>query len=199
MDKQLCDFKLAADLGGSCESPSVAGLMNNAVILNFDDVDWDAITWDESNPNVITNLPLKAGKRAYAAYMPGKTPYTGTNKTFTEGTYRNKFTKTVAMVILDNGPEVAAHVIDPLANGRFVAIMENKYQGEDHRNTFEVYGLEQGLSANELTDDKYSEDTDGGWAVSLQEVNAPRSGLYLFADSVAATRTLVENMLKATT
>ena len=191
----ICDFKLAQDMGASCETPSVAGLKNKGVLINYDDVDFDKLKYSETNKNIVETFALKTGARAYSVYMPGKTPFTGTQKALVEGTYRNKFEKTVALVILDNGPEVSKDVIDPLANGKFVAILENEYQGKNKDNTFEIFGLEQGLVAQEMTDDKYSEDTDGGWAVSLHELNAPTSGLYFFNASVEATRSALEEML----
>lgn len=192
---QTCDFKLAADLSASCENPSVAGLKNNGYIINFDDIDFDALVFDETNPNIVKTLALITGKKAYRMYVPGKTPFTGTNKAMVAGTYRNKFTKTVNLVILDNGPDVSHNIIDQLANGQFVIILENKFAGKDHKNTFEIYGLEQGLSATALADDKYSEETDGGWSATLEETNAPRSGIFLFGESITATRAALASLV----
>ena len=126
--------------------------------------------------------------------VPGKTPFTGTQVALTTGTYLNKFTKTAAIVVLDSGPDVAENVIDQLANGRFVFIFENKYQGKDNKNTFEIYGLEQGLVASEMTNEKYSEDTNGGWAVTLVEENAVSSGIFLFNESITATRAALKSL-----
>lgn len=190
---EICDFKLAMNLGTSCETPSIAGLKNKGYIINYDDIDWDAVEFDENNNNIVTSLPAE---QAFSVYMPGKSPFTGTQKALTEGTYRNKFEKTVSLVILDNGPEVSHKVIDQLANGKFVVILENEYKGADQKNTFEIYGLEQGLAATEMTDEKYSEDTDGGWAVTLVESNAPRSGIFFFNGTVKATRETLEGMVK---
>lgn len=195
MGTESCDFKLAADLAASCESSSVSGIRNNGWIINTDDIDFDACARDTSNPCILKTLVLKNGKKAYRMYVPGKTPFTGTNKAIAAGTYRSKFTKTVSLVVLDNGPDVANNIINPLANGSFVVILENKYAGKDGKNTFEVYGFEQGLSATALADDKYSEETDGGWSATLEETGAPSAGLYLFNDSVATTRTAIASLV----
>ena len=106
----------------------------------------------------------------------------------TAGTYRNKFSKDVTIVVFDNGPEVVQNIINQLANGTFVVVLENKFAGRDGKNTFEVYGFEAGLSATALDDDKYSEDTDGGWLCTLQETGAPSAGIYLYNTSLSATR-----------
>lgn len=195
MATESCDYKLAADLVANCENSSVAGIRNTGWIINSDDIDRDSCARDASNPCILSTLVLKKGKKAYRMFVPGKSPYTGTNKTMATGTYRSKFTKTVGLVILDNGPDVVNDIINPLANGSFVVILENKYGGKDGKNTFEVYGYEQGLSATQLNDDKYSEETDGGWAATLEEAGAPSAGLFLFNDSVATTRIAIASLV----
>lgn len=191
----VCDYKLAQDIAGSCNNPQVAGLKNTGYLINYDDIDWDALAKANDNPNIVETLLLLSGKRAYKVVMPGNTPFTGTQAALATGTYRNKFTKTASIVVLDSGPDVSKNVIDQLANGRFVFIFENKYQGADKKNTFEIYGLEQGLAATEMTNEKYSEETDGGWAVTLEETGAPTSGLFLFKTSIATTRAALESLV----
>ena len=194
MPAEICDFKLAKDIAGSCESPQVAGLKNTGYLINFDDIDWDALTKDQTNAKIVASLTLLSGKRAYKVIVPGNTPFTGTNAALAAGTYRNKFTKTANIVVLDSGPDVSKNVIDQLANGRFVFIFENKYAGADKKNTFEIYGLETGLVATEMTNEKYSEETDGGWAVTLVETGAPSSGLFFFNESITATRAALTSL-----
>lgn len=195
MPIELCDFKLAQDIAGSCDNPQVAGLKNTGYLINYDDIDWDSLAKDSENSNIVETLMLKSGKRAYKVVVPGNTPFTGTQAALATGTYRNKFTKTASIVVLDSGPDVSKNVIDQLANGRFVFIFENKYQGADKKNTFEIYGLEQGLSATEMTNEKYSEETDGGWAVTLEETGAPTSGLFLYKTSIQVTRAALESLV----
>ena len=194
MPAEICDFKLAKDIAGSCESPQVAGLKNTGYLINYDDIDWDARTKDQTNAKIVASLNLLSGKRAYKVIVPGNTPFTGTNAALAAGTYRNKFTKTANIVVLDSGPDVSKNVIDQLANGRFVFIFENKYAGADKKNTFEIYGLETGLVATEMTNEKYSEETDGGWAVTLVETGAPSSGLFFFNESITATRAALTSL-----
>ena len=195
MSTQSCDYKLAADLMANCETPSTKGLRNYGWIINIDDIDFESCVRDESNPTILTTLVLQSGKKAYRMFVPGKTPFTGTNKALADGTYRKTFTKGVNLVILDNGPDVVNNIINPLANGQFVVILENKYGGKDGKNTFDVYGFEQGLSATAIADDKYSEDTDGGWSATLEESGAPSAGIFLFNQSVAATRTALASLV----
>lgn len=192
---EACDYKLAQNIGASCDNPQVQGLKNKGYLMNYDDIDFDSVKRNEANSLIIEDLTLLSGKKAYSAYVPGKTPYTGTKAELATGTYSNKFNKTASIVVLDSGPDVAKNIINNLANGKFVFIMENKYQGDDKKNTFEIYGFEQGLVASEITNEKYSEDTDGGWAVTLLEENAPSSGIFLFKESIKATRAALESLL----
>ena len=185
-----CDFALAQDISVNCEKPQQAGLRNTGWLVNYDDIDWATLAQTD---NVVSKLALASG-RAYKVVVPGKTPFTGTQTALTTGTYLNKFTKTAAIVVLNSGPDVSKNVIDQLANGRFVFIFENKYRGADDKNTFEIYGLEQGLTASEMTNDKYSEDTDGGWLVTLQETSAPKSALFYFDTDSETTATKYETL-----
>lgn len=195
MAAESCDYQLAADLAASCTVKPVKGIKSHGFIMNYNDIDFEATSRDENNPNIVKSLILKTGKKAYKMYVPGKSPYTGTKKSLSAGTYRNRFNKDVSIVILDNGPEVAHNIIDQLANGTFVVVLENKFPGSDNKNTFEIYGLEAGLTATAMDDDKYSDDTEGGWLATLQEENAPTSGIYFYSESIAATRTALESLV----
>lgn len=186
----VCDFALAQDISIQCDNPQTSGLKNTGWLMNYDEVDWDNIT---KTGNIVSKLALKNG-RAFRCVVPGKTPFSGTQVAMVAGTYKNKFNKTAAIVVLDSGPDVCENIIDQLANGRFIFVFENKYQGKDSKNTFEIYGLEQGLIASEMTNDKYSEDTDGGWAVTLIEENAVKSGIFLFGESLSATRAALASL-----
>lgn len=195
MPTESCDYRLAADMAANCNVKTVKGLRHHAYIINFDDIDVDATTRATANPNIVQTLVLKSGKRAYRAYVPGKSPYTGTKKSMSAGTYRNRFNKDFSIVVLDNGPDVSLNIIDQLANGTFVVVVENKYPGTDNKNTFEIYGLETGLCATALDDDKYSDDSEGGWLCTLQEENAPTSGIFYYNESIATTRTALEALV----
>ena len=158
MAAESCDYQLAADLVASCTVKPVKGIKSHGFIMNYNDIDMEATARDENNPNIVKSLILKTGKKAYKMYVPGKSPYTGTKKTMSAGTYRNRFNKDVSIVILDNGPDVSHNIIDQLANGTFVIVLENKFPGSDNKNTFEIYGLEAGLTATAL-DDRSEEHT----------------------------------------
>jgi hypothetical protein len=198
----LCDTLLKMDISPNCDDPIVNGFEQNGVIINREDIDLSGSTFDAARKNVIKTLLLKAGKKGYQIKVTGKTPYTGTKTSLVAGAYRNSFNHEVHIVVLANDPDVCAGIIDGLANGTYVLVLENKYKALNKETTpgdaaYQVYGWYQGLSASAIENDKYSEDTEGGWAVTLTETKAPKSGLFLFNTDYATTKTQVGTLTAA--
>ena len=185
----VCDNLIKKDIAPSCDDPIVPGIEQEGVIANRADVDFSATTFN-------------SGKKAYKVVVYGGTPFTGTNVALATGTYRNTFTNTVNMVVLANDPDVCGDIIDGLANGEFVVVLENKSKGMQKEtnpgdSAFQVYGYYQGLKAAEISSDKYSEDTDGGWSVSLTETKVPKSALFLYKTSYETTKAAVDALTSA--
>ena len=190
----LCESLIKAAITANCENPIVRGLEPDGVIINRSDIDFATCT---VTGNIISSLVLKSGKVGYPVYQMGSTPFTGTKVSLTTGTYRNKFQNEVVIAILDNNPDVASKVIDGLANGSFVVILRNRHKGEDGKAEYQVFGYYQGLTASAIENDKYSEDLDGGWLVTLQESNAPTSAMFFFVTSSEATATAYAALVSA--
>ena len=198
----ICDNAIKRDIELNCDDPIVPGLEQEGVIMNRSDIDFSTVAFNTTRKNVIETLAMKSGKKAYKVVVSGSTPFTGTNTALATGTYRNTFTNTVNMVILANDPDVCADIIDGLANGEYVVILENKaksLQKEENPgdSAFQIYGYYQGLKAAEISNDKYSEETEGGWSVSLQETKAPKSALFYFKTDYDTTKTAIETLTSA--
>lgn len=195
----VCDNVIKRDIVANCDDPIVPGLEQEGVIINRKDVDFSTVAFNATRKNVIETLALKEGKKAYKVVALGSTPFTGTNTALATGTYRNTFTNIVNMVILANDPDVCNDIIDGLANGEYVVILENKAKNllkEENPgdSAFQIYGYYQGLKAAELSNDKYSEDTDGGWSVSLQETKVPKSALFYYKTDYDTTKTAIDTL-----
>ena len=198
----VCDEILKKDSSPSCDDPVVPGYEQEGVIINRDDIDLGTTAFASGKPNIIETLALKSGKKGYKVVVPGNSPFTGSQTALATGTYRNTFTNTIALVVLDNGPEVCSDIIDGLANGTYVVVLENKFKGLQKETTpgncaFQVYGYYQGLRATAITNDKYSEETEGGWAVTLEEQKSPKSGLFLFKTDYDTTKAAVGTLTQA--
>ena len=188
----ICDYLISKAISVDCENQSVAGLEPNGLIINRDDIDFSATTFDAQNPNIIKTLVLKSGKKAYDIIQQGATPFTGVASNLNVGTYRNTWTHDVPIAVLGNDPDIAANIIDKLSNGTFVVILRNVQKGTTGNAEYQVYGYAQGLRASEGVNEKYSEDTDGGWLITLQEQRTPKSAMFFFNTDATTTATAYE-------
>lgn len=182
-----CDKLIKGDIKAACEG-LLQGAENEGLIINREDIDTTASEFvyldpeTKENPTCRLTLALKSGAKAYVVKQLGKTPFTGTQDAFEEGTYINTFSHTVNMVILDASPEVADNFIDPIANGSFVVILKTKNPNMNADKTeyrYKVYGYDQGLHMTEGTAELYNDETLGGWSVSMQETKSSHSAIYL--------------------
>ena len=143
-----CVSLIAGGITPNCKDPITKGYEHKGIIINWDDIDFTATTF--SDANTISNLVLKSGKKAYEIVQRGNTPFTGSTAEMAVGTISNTVTKNVQFVVLDKGPDVAKNVIDGLANGKFVVILENTWKnlnathGTKGDSAFEVIGIKQG-------------------------------------------------------
>lgn len=191
----LCESIISKDIDFACEDLVSKGLESDGIIINRADIDFTQTEFDETNKNIIKTLILKSGKKGYAVKQNGNTPFTGTNSSLVVGTYRNSWTHQVAIVVLANTPDVAANIIDGLANGKFVVILRNVTKGEDGKGEYQIYGYAQGLTCSAGENDKYSEDTEGGWLMTLEETSAPKSAMFFYDTSSETTATKYESLL----
>lgn len=193
----LCNSIIASAIEADCENMSIRGMEPDGLIMNRADIDFAATVFDASNPNIIKTLVLKTGKKAYDVAQLGNTPFTGLTSTLNVGTYRNTWTTDIPIAVLANDADVAKNIIDPLSNGEFVLILKNKNKGTSGNGEYQVFGYAQGCRASEGTRDVYSEDTEGGWLITLQEANHPKSAIFYFNTDSAATATQYEALKSA--
>lgn len=171
-----CDKKISNCIKADCNAPVFTGIEAKAWLFNKEDVN---ITFSENDANVITDMTMVGTATGYTVTQFGKTPYSGTATSMVEGNAGNKFSNTFMFIVPDNSHTASNTVIDNLANGKFVAVIQNQFDGSDHESAYQVYGAKKGLTASAIDNDKYSEDTDGGWQITLVEENTPISGAFL--------------------
>lgn len=161
----LCDNMLSADIMASCTEVGELGFKKVGYLFNFEEVDASSrmVTTDGS----LRSIVMATGKRGYKVQQLGKTPFEGTNTALVVGTYRNSFTNQVKLFIPDNSS--CAPIVDAIATGKFMVVLDNGVGG------FRVYGLYNGLTATECTQTPYSEETDAGWVITLEETKAMTS------------------------
>lgn len=187
-----CESLIAQDIKIPCEDQVTKGLESDGLIINRNDIDF-AKTVIEGN--VIKTLVLKTGKKAYEIRQEGANPFTGTKTELNVGTYRNSWKNTVAIVVLANTPDVCSNIIDGLANGKFVVILRNLSKGADGGAEYQVFGFAQALKAASGENDKYSDDTEGGWLVTLEEESVPKAAYFFFDTSSETTAAKYQSLL----
>lgn len=192
----ICNSLIKADIAFDCDALSVRGVEDTAIIINRDDIDMVQTTFDTTLKNVITNLQLKAGKKGYQVVQLGATPFNGAKTDLVVGTFRNTYTNELPIAILSNDPTTLANIVEPLNSGaKFVVIIKNKTAGGDEKALYQVYGYAQGLVASAGANEKYSEETDGGWLTTLTETGAPHPALFFYKTSAEATEAAIESLL----
>lgn len=183
----VCNSLIAQNIAIDCDDLVVRGVEADGLIINRDQVDFASSVVTD---NIISTLTLKTSCVAYEVVQQGATPFTGTQTSLVVGTNRNTWENVVSLVVLGNNPDVNKDIIDPLGNGSFVVILKNKQTA--NKGKYQVFGWYQGLRASEITSEKYSEDTDGGWAVNLTESQALKSAMYFYKTDDATTDTAYE-------
>lgn len=189
----ICESILKADIVVDCDNMVTKGLEEDGLIINRKHVDFAKTVFGDTK-NVIKTLVLKKGQKGYSVVCPGSTPFTGTKISLVKGTYKNKWDSELPVVVMDNGPQVCQDIIEGLADGTFVVILRNKHKGTDGNAEYQVYGYYQGLAAETIENDKYSEDTDGGWLVTLKETGSPKAGMFYFNTDAETTATQFETL-----
>lgn len=186
----LCDSYISRDITINCDSEQTRGLEEDGIIINRSHVDFAKTVFGDKK-NIIKTLVLKTGYRGYEVRSAGATPYTGTVTSMVKGTYKNTWNNTLPIVILSNRPEVVEEIIEGLANGTFVVILRNKTKGEGE---YQIYGYHQGLMAETIENDKYSEETEGGWLATLQETGSPKAAMFLWNTDGETTGAAYESL-----
>lgn len=190
----LCDKLIANDINIACDAMSIKGMEADGLIINRADIDFASTVFNSQNPSIIETLVLKTGKKAYEVQQMGQTPFTGLVSNLNVGTYRNTWTHDIPIAVLANDPDVTENIIDPLSNGSFVLILKNKSKGTNGSGEYEVFGYYQGCVASAGTNERYSDDTEGGFLITLQEANTPKSGVFYFKTDSTTTAAQYESL-----
>lgn len=185
---ELCANGLQCDIVGDCTNPMIGGFEEGGIIINKADI--ASIVRDQTNPHRITSITLKTGARGWKFYQSRRQPFAGTNTTVEVGDYRTTFTHTVAGYVPTEGTNTAQEVMTPLANGKFVVILEHRWvhlggpcetEGSDRDNQFQVFGADNGLTLTSYSKNGY--ENEGMATFELQETGSPYSEVYYIGEN----------------
>lgn len=196
-----CGEELGLDIYFDCSTLPIKGFKADAVLINRNDIDFAGITMQSNSgqdPNksiVLATLPLKTGARGLMVRQAGNTPYSGTQITMEQGTFINTFNKELHLIVFAEKEDSVAFITDALAKGEFVAILRRKTPKGNTE--YLIFGLDGGLKATEITQDFYSDDTNGAVAVTLTEEDAPVFERFLRAGTFPGNEEDTEALLEA--
>lgn len=188
-----CDTNIAHDFIYDCENPPAAGLENEALLINWDDIDRAQCAFNETQPNVLETLVLKSGKKANIVQQR-KTSFNGTAIAQVEGTYSTGTTQTFAFAVFENSADAKAN-IEKMLNGKFIAIVQNSSGAEDAR--YEILGWYTGLKTPTLSKDYVAEESAGVYAITLASGNEPGLPVSFFDTDLDTTATAYEALKTA--
>lgn len=186
--------KIASGLAASaCNAVAVPGTASRMVLLNYSDIDRTSVV---ETDNVVSSLALLGVTTGFSfESLPDATVG---SFALVVGTYINQFDHTVDGRVFAKS-EAGKKFINGLKNARVVAIIENKsFNAADATPVkYEIYGLDSGLEASEITGDTTNPDQTVYTFKLASDENAKEGSIpkTLFATSVAATDTLVAGLL----
>lgn len=184
----ICEKLVSADISVDCSNPMFAGVEQLGYLINRGDI--ASIT---RTGNVVEQITLETGKKAYQVQQIGTQPFNGTADELAEGEIMNTVNKTVQFVILDNSTDVAEDIVDPLLNGEYVFIIENKFKVAAKKNAFEIIGLDRGCKISGLTRNKY--ENMGAWTVTMVESETPTPATFIWKTDYDTTKAAVTALL----
>ena len=183
-----CLGMISANIDEDCDNPRVIGYEDTAVIINRSDIDWGAITFDGNNKRIVDNISLVSGKKPFVIYNPrlSNPSFNGTQTALNADT--RHYTKTLQFYYKGIGGAAAANVVEPLAKGEYVVILQRK----DHsgHGSFQIFGFQNGIYATAQVQDE----TTGYWLMTMA-IDEPFAETELFKSDYAGTKAMFDALV----
>lgn len=166
-----CIGDLAADIKMDCNHPLEGGYTGRAIILPESALNGLTLTRDASNPRIVKGIAFDEGEDmstyGFLVDNVSMTPLDGSSTTGNGDAGYPKFVKAMAIRIPERGAAVSKNVIEPLAFGRFVMIVEKEDKVGD--GSIEIIGLQSALRCVDPSTISRQETANGGaWTATLQ-------------------------------
>lgn len=188
-----CINSIGKGILNDCTEVLGKGLEQDAYIVDRAYIDFVSST---QTGNVISAIVLATGKQAYKVHTRRTDPYTGAKDSGKQTNFGTSIERTFPLIIEGRNAENAA-LIDQLRDGKYIIIAEKtpKNASITTDKSFIVYGWEQGLKFSTSEHDPYSEDSNGGWVVTMMETDAMSTMLFYHATDYETSKANLEAML----
>lgn len=166
-----CVGDLAANIKMDCVHPLEGGYTGRAIILPESAMSGLTLTRDASNPRIVKGIAFDSGEdmSTYGFIVDNvtMTPFDGSSTTGNGDAGYPKFVKAMAIRIPERGAAVSKNVIEPLAFGRFIMIVEKEDKVGD--GSIEIIGLQSAMRCVDPSTISRQETANGGaWTATLQ-------------------------------
>ena len=130
-----CDSFIKAKIEKNCAEPIARGVERTAWIGNRAQLDIANLEFVEGSTNQVLNLPLIKGAQLYPIVQYGTKPFEGL-KTDLDGSGKLGGTASTEFpfIVPDNSPAVCENIIDPLLDGEFFVIWQNRHKTNQRHN-----------------------------------------------------------------
>lgn len=176
-----CLGVIASNIDEDCDNPRVFGYEDTAIIVNRSDIDWTGVTYAVGNKRIVENFALLTGKTPFVIYNPrlADPSFNGTQTALNADT--RYYTKTLQFYYKGIGGDAALKVVEPLAKGEYVVILQRK----DHsgHGAFQIFGLQNGIYATAQVQDE----TTGYWLMTMA-IDEPFAETEWFKSDYATTK-----------
>ncbi len=187
-----CDA-LTAGIAYDCANPPTGGANDRLILVNFADID-GAVTYDGTNPLIVTNITSGAGT---GFNFEGLNNSNEPRAALVKGRYVNGYDHEVRFKCFSNSPDAKAQ-LTKLDGALVVAIVQNNHKGSDGEAAFEIYGLETGLRLQELERILADAETQGAYNILIKndDISKPSTLPHTLYDTdFATTKAIVDGLL----
>lgn len=183
-----CFGILASNIDEDCDNQRVIGYEDTAIIVNRSDIDWAALAYNAGNKRIVESFSLLTGKTPFVIYNPrlADASFNGTQTVLNADT--RHYTKTLLFYYKGIGGEAAMKVVEPLAKGEYVVILQRKDHIGD--GSFQIFGLQNGIYATEQVQDE----TTGYWLMTMA-IDEPFAETDLFKTDYATTKAMFDALV----
>lgn len=144
-----CLEGMDGDIIADCEDLSFAGLEAIVRLVNHDDIDIAATTFN-ADKTQCTNLALKAGKVAFSIVGFKKSNDAGF-KLVKKDMINDGFEHELKGLAFNRKKETLAQINKFCSGNRIVAVVEYKHRGSTNTEAFMIYGIAAGMELQEAT------------------------------------------------
>lgn len=176
-----------------CDNPIIGGVKDRLILMNLSDI--SSVTRNVANKQIVEAITKGAGKVGYV--YEGQKSSIDAKATLVQSAYSVGFTHELIFRVFSNSPVVKAQ-LEAMARGQIVAVVENNYRGVAGNASFEIFGLDAGLTVTALETNKSDQDTQGAYVVTLStndKFREPHLPSTLFITDYAASLAVFNGLL----